>query len=166
MNIAYNRSNSVVIILDNSITGMTGHQQNPTTGVTLQGDPTAAVDLEALCKAVGIAHVTVCDPYHMAQAQAAVQAALDFDGPAVVISRRPCVLLKSVKPKPALRVNETCVGCKACMKIGCPALTFAREKADPETAGAARQRGRARIDGTQCVGCGVCAQLCRFGAME
>jgi len=150
--IAYNQSNSVVIILDNSITGMTGHQHNPTTGVTLKGDPTASVDLEALCRSVGIPNVIVTDPYDVAAAEQAVKAALESEGPAVVISRRPCVLLKSVKPQPALAINENCVGCKQCMKIGCPAISM-KEK-------------QALINSTQCVGCGVCTQMCKAGAIE
>jgi len=152
IDIAYNRSNSVVIILDNSITGMTGHQQNPTTGITLKGDPTAAVDLEALCRAVGIPTVIVTDPYDMAAAEAAVKSALESEGPAVVIARRPCALLKSVKAKPALQINEKCVGCKLCMKIGCPAISMKDKKAE--------------INPTQCVGCGMCTQMCKVGAIE
>jgi indolepyruvate ferredoxin oxidoreductase alpha subunit len=152
INIAYNQSNSVVVILDNSITGMTGHQQNPTTGRTLKGDPTATVNLEALCKAVGIANVMVADPYDLAATERLLKKALESGGPAVVISRRPCVLLKHVPRKPALCVNGNCVGCKQCMKIGCPAVSI--------------KNRRAAIDATQCVGCGVCAQMCKFGAME
>jgi indolepyruvate ferredoxin oxidoreductase alpha subunit len=152
IDIAYNRSNSVVIILDNSITGMTGHQQNPTTGLTLKGDPTASVDLEALCRSVGISNVLVTDPYDMAATEIAVKAALESDGPAVEISRRPCALLKTVKAKPALCVNEKCVGCKQCMKIGCPAISMKDKKA--------------AINATQCVGCGMCTQMCKVGAIE
>ena len=128
-----------------------GHQQNPTTGLTLKGDPTASVDLEALCRAVGIDNVSVMDPYNMAEAEAVIKAALEAAGPAVVISRRPCVLLKTVKAKPVLQVNEKCVGCKQCMKIGCPAISMKDKKAV--------------IDPTQCVGCGVCAQMCKVGAI-
>jgi len=101
VDIAYNGTNSVVMILDNSITGMTGHQQNPTTGMTLKGDPAAAVNLEELCRAVGIKDVQVVDPNDLAAMQAAVKAALAADEPSVIISRRPCALLKSVKHQPA-----------------------------------------------------------------
>ena len=147
IDIAYNRSNSTVVILDNSITGMTGHQQNPTTGLTIKGDPTSAVDLEALCKAVGIQDVQVVDPYDIKATRAAIKAALAAECPSVVISRRPCALLKTVKHKPALAVNaEKCIGCKACMGIGCPAISMKDSKAV--------------IDATQCVGCGVCTALC------
>ncbi|MDR1464169.1 MAG: indolepyruvate ferredoxin oxidoreductase subunit alpha [Oscillospiraceae bacterium] len=152
INIAYNRSNSVVIILDNSITGMTGHQQNPTTGITLKGDPTAAVSLEKVCEAVGIRRVFVVDPYDLSATEEALTQALAAAEPAVIISRRPCALLKYVKPKPSLRVDpEKCTGCRACMRIGCPAISMKNKYA--------------AVDPTQCVGCGVCVQLCRFGAV-
>ena len=152
-NIAYNQSNSTVVILDNSITGMTGHQQNPTTGYNIKGDPAGKIDLEALCRSMGFEHVRVVDPYDLAQTEAAVKAELAFEGPSVIISRRPCVLLKYVKAKPAYHVcSEKCVGCKMCMKLGCPAISF--------------REGKAVIDATLCVGCGVCAQLCRLGALQ
>ena len=156
VNIAYNRSNSVVIILDNSITGMTGHQQNPTTGVTLKGDPTAAVNLEALCAAVGIPRVVVVDPNDLAATEMAVREALDAGVPSVIIARRPCALLKSVKAKPALRVNENCTGCRQCMRIGCPAISM-RAGEDGKK--------KANVNPTLCVGCGVCTQMCKFGAL-
>ena len=147
IDIAYNRSNSTVIILDNSITGMTGHQQNPTTGLTIKGDPTSAVDLEALCRAIGISDVQVVDPYDLKATRAALKAALNAECPSVIISRRPCALLKTVKHKPALTVDtDKCIGCKACMGIGCPAISM--------------KDGKAVIDATQCVGCGVCTDLC------
>lgn len=152
IDIAYNRSNSVVIILDNSITGMTGHQQNPTTGYTIKGDPTSAVNLEALCKAVGIERVRVCDPYNLGEVQTALKEELEADGPSVIISRRPCALLKYVKRKPSLTVSgEKCAGCRACLGIGCPAISM--------------KNGKACIDYTQCVGCGVCESLCARGAI-
>ncbi len=152
IDIAYNRSNSVVIVLDNSITGMTGHQQNPTTGYTIKGDPTSAVDLEALCHAVGIQRVRVCDPYDLKSVDQALKEELAADGPSVIISRRPCALLKYVKAKPPLRVDtKRCIGCKACMGIGCPAISM--------------RGGRAAIDQTQCVGCGVCTGLCPKSAI-
>ncbi len=152
-NIAYNQSNSTVIILDNSITGMTGHQQNPTTGYNIKGDPAGKIDLESLCRAMGFRRVRVVDPYDLAETEKAVKEELAAEEPSVIISRRPCALLKYVKHKAPLKVNaEKCVGCKSCMKIGCPAISI--------------QGGRARVDATLCVGCGVCTQLCRFGAFE
>ena len=147
IDIAYNRSNSVVIILDNSITGMTGHQQNPTTGYTIKGDPTSAVNLEALCHAIGINRVRVVDPYDLPTVQQALKEELAAEEPSVIISRRPCALLKYVKHKPALTVDtDSCIGCKACLGIGCPAISI--------------RDGKACIDRTQCVGCGVCESLC------
>ncbi len=153
VNIAYNESNATVIILDNSITGMTGHQQNPTTGFNLKGDPCTKIDLETLCKAVGIRRVRVVDPYDLAQCEAAIKEELAAPEASVIISRRPCVLLKYVKTAPPLTVDkDKCVGCKACMKIGCPAISV--------------RDGKAGVDETLCVGCNVCQQLCKFDALR
>lgn len=152
IDIAYNMGNSTVIVLDNSITGMTGHQQNPTTGYTIKGDPTSAVSLEALCKAVGINRVRVVDPYNLKECEDAVREEIAVDEPSVIISRRPCALLKYVKHNPPLKVDaDKCRGCKMCMKIGCPAISM--------------KNGKAVIDFTQCVGCNVCTQLCKFDAI-
>ncbi len=116
VNIAYNGSNSTVIILDNSITGMTGHQQNPTTGYNIKGEPAAAVNLEELCRAIGIKRVRVVDPYNLAECEAAITEELAAPEPSVIISRRPCMLLKYVKAKSPVKINtEKCVGCKMCM---------------------------------------------------
>ena len=151
-NIAYNQSNSTVIILDNSITGMTGHQQNPTTGYNIKGDPAGKIDLEALCRAMGFDRVRVVDPYDLASCDKVLKEELAAPEPSVIISRRPCALLKYVKHKPPLSVDsEKCVGCKSCMRIGCPAVSI--------------KDGKARVDATLCVGCGVCQQLCKFGAL-
>ncbi|MBP3297677.1 MAG: indolepyruvate ferredoxin oxidoreductase subunit alpha, partial [Lachnospiraceae bacterium] len=124
-NIAYNQSNSTVIILDNSITGMTGHQQNPTTGYNIKGDPAGKIDLEALCRAMGFNRVRVVDPYDLKACDAAVKEELAANEPSVIISRRPCALLKYVKHNAPLTVNtDKCVGCKSCMRIGCPAISI------------------------------------------
>lgn len=152
-NIAYNQSNSTVIILDNSITGMTGHQQNPTTGYNIKGDPAGKIDLEPLCRAMGIRRVRVVDPYDLAACDTAIREELAAQEPSVIISRRPCALLKYVKHQPPLIVDKSnCTGCKACMKLGCPAISF--------------RDGKAEVDHTQCVGCGVCQQLCKFNALK
>ena len=151
--IAYNQSNSTVIVLDNSITGMTGHQQNPTTGKNLYGDPAGRVDLEALARAMGINRVRVVDPYNIAECEAAVREELEVAEPSLIISRRPCALLKEVKHNPPLVVDQDkCKSCKMCMKIGCPAISM--------------KGGKAKIDATLCVGCGVCSQMCKFGALK
>ena len=153
INVAYNESNATVIILDNSITGMTGHQQNPTTGFNLKGDPCTKIDLETLCKAVGIRRVRVVDPYNLAQCDQALKEELAADEASVIISRCPCALLKYVKHKKPLEVDpEQCKSCKMCMKIGCPAISMVD--------------GKARVDNTLCTGCGVCAQLCKFDALQ
>ena len=152
VNVAYNATNSTVIILDNSITGMTGHQQNPTTGFNIKGDPAAKVDLEALCHALGIARVRVVDPYDLTACDTAIKEELAAPEPSVIISRRPCVLLKSVKAQPSLNVDaDKCRSCKRCMGLGCPAISM--------------HDGKAKIDNTLCVGCGVCKQLCAFDAI-
>ena len=152
-NIAYNQSNSTVIILDNSITGMTGHQQNPTTGYNIKGDPAGKINLEALCRSMGFNRVVVVDPYDLKECDRVLKEELAAKEPSIIISRRPCALLKYVKAKPALKVDrEACKGCKACMKLGCPALSF--------------KDGKAKVDPTLCVGCGVCQQLCAFDALK
>lgn len=152
IDIAYNKGISTIVILDNSITGMTGHQQNPTTGYTIKGDPTAAVSLEKLVQAIGIHRVRVVDPYDLKETQEALKEELAVEEPSVIIARRPCALLKYVKHKPSLKVDrEKCRSCKACLRIGCPAISMKDDKAV--------------IDHTQCVGCGLCEDLCKFGAI-
>lgn len=150
--ISYNMSNSTVIILDNSITGMTGHQQNPTTGKNLRGEPAGKVDLEALCKALGFNRVRVVDPYDLKAVEEAVTEELAAKEPSIIISRRPCVMIKGTVHKPPISVDEDkCVGCKQCMSIGCPAIAVKDKKA--------------HIDPTLCIGCKVCSQMCKFGAI-
>lgn len=152
VNVAYNASNSTVIILDNSITGMTGHQQNPTTGYNIKGDPAAKVNLEALVKALGIERVRVVDPYNIKETETAIKEELAVSAPSVIISRRPCALLKYVKHnKPLVVDNDKCRSCKSCLKPGCPAISM--------------KNGKAFIDATQCTGCGLCEQLCPFDAI-
>ena len=139
-NIAYNQSNSTVIILDNS-----------TTGKNLRGDPAGKIDLETLCRAMGIRRVRVVDPYDLKATEEVVTEELAAPEPSVIITRRPCVLLRSVEKHPPYQVEpDKCKGCKMCMRIGCPAISWKDKKAV--------------IDPTQCVGCGVCEQLCKFDA--
>ncbi len=152
-NVAYNQSNSTILILDNSITGMTGHQQNPLTGYNIKGDPAGKINLEALVRAMGFERVTVVDPYNLEECDRVIKEELSVDEPSVIISRRPCALLKYVKHNAPISVNtDKCVGCKSCMKLGCPAVSM--------------KNGKASIDTTLCVGCGVCTQLCKVGAMN
>ena len=150
--ISYNMTNSTVIILDNSITGMTGHQQNPTTGKNLRGEPAGKVDLEALCKALGYRRVRVVDPYDMAEVETVLLEELEAEEPSIIISRRPCVMIKGTVHKPPIKVDkDKCVGCKACMKIGCPAISV--------------RNGKVEIDETLCIGCKVCSQMCKIKAL-
>ena len=153
VNIVYNHSNSTVIILDNSITGMTGHQQNPTTGYAIRNEPTTAIDMEALCRAIGIKRVSVVDPNDVKQLKVLIKREVETEAPSVIICRRPCALLKQVKHNPPVHVDsQKCRMCKACFKVGCPAIV----KGD----------GVASIDTTLCVGCGLCTPLCPFEAIS
>ncbi len=151
-NVAYNQSRATILILDNSITGMTGHQQNPATGFTLQMEAVPPVSLEKVCEAVGIRRVRVVDPGDLDALEAVLREELSADEASAIICRRPCMLLKTAVVRPALSVDaEKCRGCKKCMGLGCPAISV-HEK-------------RAEIDHAQCVGCGLCGQLCAFGAI-
>ena len=151
IDIAYNGSDSTVIILDNSTTGMTGHQDNPTTGYNIKGDPAGKIDLESLCRAMGIKRVRVIDPYDLKECDTVITEEMAAPGPSVIIARRPCALLKTTKAKPPLTVDkDKCTGCSICMRIGCPAISMKDKKAD--------------VNQTLCVGCDVCTQLCKFGA--
>ncbi len=152
IDIVYNKGNNTVIILDNSITGMTGHQDNPTTGLTIRKEPTRQVDLEALCHAVGVDRVRVEDPFDLIGFEKAVKEELEADEPSVIIASRPCALLKTVKYSGHCEVShDACRGCKKCMKLGCPAIVF--------------ENGKATIDPTQCNGCGLCIGVCPFNAI-
>ena len=154
VDMVYNKSANTVIILDNSITGMTGHQENPTTGKTIRGEATKQVDLLALCHAIGIDHVVVADPFDVKGFEKVVKEETDRDELSVIIAQRPCALLKSVKYVGHCEINEEkCKKCKLCMKLGCPAISVT-------------ESGAVRIDTTQCNGCGLCVGVCPFGAIE
>ncbi len=153
IDIVYNKGNNTIIILDNSITGMTGHQDNPTTGKTIRGEATKQVDLMALCKAIGVDRVRVEDPFDLVGFEKAVKEELAAEEPSVIIAQRPCALLKSVKYTGHCKVNaDKCKSCKMCMKLGCPAISF--------------KDGKAVIDSSQCNGCGLCVGVCPFSAIE
>jgi indolepyruvate ferredoxin oxidoreductase alpha subunit len=152
LNLAYNKGAAVIVILDNSTTAMTGAQDHPGTGLTIRGDHTMSLDLEQLVKALGIQWVRTVNPYQVKKTRKDIKEALAHEGPSVIISRAPCVLLKSrAVPGTVLEVDaEACTGCKVCISLGCPAIEFTDEKA--------------RIN-DMCVGCGVCAELCAAGAI-
>ncbi len=151
--ISYNRSCSTVVLLDNSITGMTGHQHNPTTGKNLYGEAAAKIDVELLARSMGINRVRVVDPNNLSECESVIKEELAAEEPSLVISRRPCALLKDVRHAPPLAVvSEKCRGCRQCMKIGCPAISM--------------RNGKAVVDQTLCVGCEVCVQMCRFDAFK
>lgn len=152
IDIVYNKGNNTVIILDNSITGMTGHQDNPTTGYTIRGEETKQVNLLTLCKAVGIGHVTVADPFDIKNFEKVVLEETQREEPSVIIAQRPCALLKSVKYTGHCKITDKCKKCKMCMKLGCPAIS---------EDGA----GGVKIDLTQCNGCGLCINVCPFDAI-
>ncbi len=152
VDIVYNKGNNTVIILDNSITGMTGHQENPTTGKTIRGEATKQVDLIALARAVGIEHVVVADPFDVKEFERVVKEETERDEPSVIIAQRPCALLKGVKYTGHCKITDACKNCKMCMKLGCPAITVKDNKVV--------------IDATQCNGCGLCINVCPFGAIE
>lgn len=152
IDIVYNKGANTVIILDNSITGMTGHQDNPTTGYTIRGEETAQVNLVTLCKSVGVKNVVVADPFDVKAFEKVVKEEVERDEPSVIIAQRPCALLKKVKYTGRCVINDKCKKCKMCMKLGCPAISFDGDGI--------------RIDETQCNGCGLCFNVCPFGAME
>ncbi len=152
IDIVYNKGNNTVIILDNSITGMTGHQDNPTTGLTIRKEPTKQVDLVALAKAIGVDRVVVADPFDVKNFEKVVKEEVEADEPSVIIAQRPCALLKTVKYSGKCKISDKCKKCKLCMKLGCPAISL---KGDDVV-----------IDTTQCNGCGLCMNVCPFGAIE
>ena len=152
IDIVYNKGANTVLILDNSITGMTGHQENPTTGRTIRGEATKQVDLELLCKAVGIDNVVVADPFDVKNFEKIVKEETAKDEPSVIIAQRPCALLKTVKYSGRCKITDKCKNCKMCLKAGCPAITV--------------KDGKPVIDPTQCNGCGLCINICPFDAIE
>jgi indolepyruvate ferredoxin oxidoreductase, alpha subunit len=156
INTVYNRSRVITIILDNRVTGMTGHQQNPGTGVTLQGEATTAIELEPLVRALGIQHVKTVPAYQVAEIETTLKEYLKLDEPAVLITLEPCVLLPEVRKSwlPLEVLAEQCNGCALCFRIGCPAILKSDEL------DARLQRPKALIDATLCTGCEVCAQIC------
>jgi len=171
INSIYNDSNSVLVILDNRITAMTGQQNNPASGCNIKGEAAHAINIEKLCEAVGVKHVEVVDPHDIKACKEALKKALELDEYAVVISRAPCVLLPEIKNavhNPYLTTAENCKGCGACVKLGCPAISWTPMTKEEAVAKGykEKQKGFAVINGVQCNGCGQCFALCKFDAIN
>ena len=153
IDVTYNKGINTVLVLDNSITGMTGHQDNPTTGKTLKGEPTVSVDLEALGRAVGIQHISIVDPFDLEKLEMVLKEELAAEEPSLIIVQRPCALLKDVKfPGPVKIDPDKCKKCKMCLKLGCSAISL--------------QGDHIEIDQTLCNGCGLCQRVCKFDAIH
>lgn len=152
VNVVYNGGNSTVLILDNSTTAMTGHQDHATTGKTLMGKAAPVVDLEALARALGVSRVFTVDPLELDDVERLVKQEVEYPGPSVIIAKRPCVLLKRVEANPMTVNAELCTGCKTCLKLSCPSISVVDKLC--------------QVDPVSCTGCGVCAQVCKFKALE
>ena len=151
IDVIYNNGNTTVMILDNSTTAMTGHQEHPSTGKTLMGGSAPRVDLEGLVKALGVTRARVVDPLNLSQLTEAIQAEVAAPGPSVIIARRPCALLKREALPPVTVDKEACTGCKTCLKLSCPAISVNEKLCS--------------VDPVSCIGCGLCPQVCKFGAL-
>lgn len=159
IDMAYNGGLGTVVLLDNRITAMTGRQENPGSGYTLDGIESPPIDLEALCRVLGVKHVQVIDPYDLTQTEQVLRREMARPELSVVIAKRPCMLDRRHGPQPAPAltvVEERCSACKLCLKLGCPAIAWQQEQQEP----------KALIDRQLCSGCGLCRQLCKFEAIE
>jgi len=160
VNMVYNKSTGTVVILDNRVTAMTGHQPNPVTGITAKGDPTVELDIETMLKGIGVEHVYTINPHNIEEAYNVIKRELNRKALSVVISKAPCALLPEVRKAglPPYEVDEDrCVGCRACLKIGCPAIWWIPVD---------KRKGRAMIQDYLCNGCGECEALCKFDAIS
>lgn len=153
VDMVYNQGHSTVIIVDNSTTGMTGHQPNPTTGFNVRGEIAPQLDVVKLCEAIGVPSVHVVDPFNMKELEQTIMEESEKDVPSVIIARRPCALLVKKKTAPCAINTDKCRKCGMCMKIGCPAILKA-------------ENGQVSIDASLCNGCGLCKEMCHFGAIE
>ena len=153
VDMVYNQGHSTVIIVDNSTTGMTGHQPNPTTGFNVRGEIAPQLDVVKLCEAIGVPSVRVVDPFNMRELEQTIMEESEKDVPSVITARRPCALLVKKKTAPCAINTDKCRKCGMCMKIGCPAILKA-------------ENGQVSIDASLCNGCGLCKEMCHFGAIE
>lgn len=169
IDIAYNKGCSTVIILDNRTTGMTGHQEHPSTGSTLSGDKVVPIDIAAVCKAVGIDHVVTVDPNDIQATEDAIRRETNRPQPSVIIAKASCVLLPDMKRKADgnryVSIIEKCAGCRACIRLGCPAVHWTARGSNAAASQGRSRRGFSRIVQSLCYGCGQCASLCKFGAI-
>jgi indolepyruvate ferredoxin oxidoreductase alpha subunit len=159
VDVAVSEANVIAVILDNSITAMTGHQQNPGSGRNIYGDAEPSVDVVSVVRAVGVPdeRIRVVDPLDLDAMSRAIDDGVAVEGPFVIVTRRPCVLIREIARESAGRYcvidRDTCVGCRMCMKVACPALSFKDGKAEV-------------FDRANCTACGLCAQMCKFGAIS
>ena len=170
INSVYNGSASTLIILDNRITAMTGQQNNPTSGYNIKGEAANAIHFEQLCRAVGVKYVYEIDPHEIKESMEVMKEAIALEEMSVVISKAPCVLLPEMKKrehKPFIVSDPDCNGCRACIGLGCPAISWTGMDAEAIKAGGYRekQKGIAHINAVQCNGCGQCVEVCQFDAI-
>lgn len=172
INIVFNRGNATVVILDNRTTGMTGHQPHPSTGRTITGEQTVSIDIEALCRAVGVARVRVVDPHNSEECLKVLKEEVEIPEPSVVIAKAPCVLIPEMKKRQDKKRYQThterCTGCRVCLRIGCPAIEWVPLTPEEAVKRGYKeiQKGYSQINPTLCNGCGQCAPLCKFGAIR
>jgi indolepyruvate ferredoxin oxidoreductase alpha subunit len=172
LNMAYNKGDAVIVIADNRTTAMTGMQEHPATGFTLQGEQTKQLDFATLAAALGVESVRIIDPYDIKMTRIVMKEELNKSGPSVVISNRPCVLNKRYQAgpkKPLWADPDKCIGCKACLSLGCPPISWKKFENMPEKEirrNAKKQEGHSVIDQTLCNGCTLCLQLCKTGAIR
>jgi indolepyruvate ferredoxin oxidoreductase alpha subunit len=171
IDIVFNKGFTTVVILDNRTTGMTGHQPHPSSGMTITGADTTPIDIESLCRAVGVEHVYAINPHDILAAEKIVKREIERPEPSVIITKAPCVLLPEMKKRKDKKLyvisSGKCTGCRTCLKLGCPAIEWV--PLTPEEAKKLgykeKQKGYSRINAVLCDGCGQCAPLCKFGAI-
>jgi indolepyruvate ferredoxin oxidoreductase, alpha subunit len=167
LNVVYNKGKVTVIILDNRTTAMTGRQDHPGTGFTLQGEETFQVDLAKLARSLGVKHVKVVNPYDLAATERVIKREVQRPEPSVIISRAPCVLSRRERTglKKSFSVDaDQCLGCRTCLRLGCPAVKWIKE--DGTGPQAKKRKGRAAVESFLCNGCTLCAQVCKCGAIK